>query len=104
VTLRTDTDLLARLARPPRAARAGLRAPRAARRHAARAKLARCARRWRAHGATHHFVSTVDDIAWITNLRGSDVTTTRCSWPTCWSTPPAATLFVGEPARSTPRW
>ena len=25
------------------------------------------------HGATHHFVSTVDDIAWITNLRGSDV-------------------------------
>ena len=25
-------------------------------------------------GATHHFVSTVDDIAWITNLRGSDVT------------------------------
>ena len=24
-------------------------------------------------GATHHFVSTVDDIAWITNLRGSDV-------------------------------
>ncbi|MBX3636768.1 MAG: aminopeptidase P family protein [Rubrivivax sp.] len=27
-----------------------------------------------AAGATHHFVSTVDDIAWITNLRGSDVT------------------------------
>ena len=25
------------------------------------------------HGATHHFVSTVDDIAWITNLRGADV-------------------------------
>ena len=25
------------------------------------------------HGATHHFVSTVDDLAWITNLRGSDV-------------------------------
>jgi Xaa-Pro aminopeptidase len=24
-------------------------------------------------GATHHFVSTVDDLAWITNLRGSDV-------------------------------
>ena len=24
-------------------------------------------------GATHHFVSTVDDIAWVTNLRGSDV-------------------------------
>jgi Xaa-Pro aminopeptidase len=25
------------------------------------------------HGATHHFVSTVDDIAWLLNLRGSDV-------------------------------
>jgi Xaa-Pro aminopeptidase len=25
-------------------------------------------------GATHHFVSTVDDIAWLFNLRGSDVT------------------------------
>ena len=25
------------------------------------------------HGATHHFISTVDDIAWLTNLRGSDV-------------------------------
>ena len=24
-------------------------------------------------GATHHFVSTVDDIAWLTNLRGQDV-------------------------------
>ncbi len=24
-------------------------------------------------GASHHFVSTVDDIAWITNLRGADV-------------------------------
>jgi Xaa-Pro aminopeptidase len=25
------------------------------------------------HGATHHFVSTVDDVAWVTNLRGADV-------------------------------
>jgi Xaa-Pro aminopeptidase len=25
-------------------------------------------------GASHHFVSSVDDVAWITNLRGSDVT------------------------------
>ncbi len=25
------------------------------------------------HGATHHFVSSVDDVAWLTNLRGSDV-------------------------------
>ena len=26
-----------------------------------------------AHGATHHFISTVDDIAWLFNLRGADV-------------------------------
>ncbi len=26
-----------------------------------------------AQGATHHFISTVDDIAWLFNLRGSDV-------------------------------
>jgi Xaa-Pro aminopeptidase len=25
------------------------------------------------HGASHHFISTVDDIAWLFNLRGSDV-------------------------------
>ena len=25
------------------------------------------------HGATHHFISTVDDIAWLLNLRGADV-------------------------------
>lgn len=25
------------------------------------------------HGASHHFVSTVDDIAWLLNLRGADV-------------------------------
>jgi Xaa-Pro aminopeptidase len=37
------------------------------------AKLARVREAMARHGATHHFVSTVDDIAWITNLRGSDV-------------------------------
>jgi len=25
------------------------------------------------HGATHHFISTVDDLAWLFNLRGADV-------------------------------
>ena len=56
----------------PRAA--GLRAPaRRMRRARAPPSWRRCARRWRAHGATHHFVSTVDDIAWLTNLRGGDV-------------------------------
>jgi Xaa-Pro aminopeptidase len=36
-------------------------------------KLAAVRQAMASHGATHHFVSTVDDVAWITNLRGSDV-------------------------------
>ena len=36
-------------------------------------KLAQVRAGMAAHGATHHFVSTVDDIAWVTNLRGADV-------------------------------
>ena len=75
LVLRTDLDVLAdawddRPAlpaaavyehRPPHATR-----PRGARLAEVRATMAKA-------GATHHFVSTVDDIAWITNLRGSDV-------------------------------
>jgi Xaa-Pro aminopeptidase len=38
------------------------------------AKLAAVRQAMAQHGATHHFISTVDDIAWLTNLRGSDVT------------------------------
>lgn len=41
--------------------------------HARADKLARVREAMRRHGATHHFVSTVDDIAWLFNLRGSDV-------------------------------
>ena len=37
------------------------------------AKLAQVREAMARHGASHHFVSTVDDIAWITNLRGGDV-------------------------------
>ncbi len=47
------------------------RAPHAPRPRAAKLALVREA--MARHGATHHFVSTVDDIAWLTNLRGSDV-------------------------------
>ncbi|MEY3295406.1 MAG: hypothetical protein RLZZ451_1454 [Pseudomonadota bacterium] len=75
VRLRTDLDLVDRIwperaplppqpvyeHEPPHAT-----APRAARLAAVHEAL-------RAHGATHHLVSTVDDLAWITNLRGSDV-------------------------------
>ena len=37
------------------------------------AKLAAVREEMRKAGATHHFVSTLDDLAWITNLRGADV-------------------------------
>ncbi len=75
VVLRADVDLLDAIwperpalpaapvyeHAPPQATQ-----PRAARLAAVREAMAH-------HGATHHFVSTVDDVAWITNLRGSDV-------------------------------
>jgi Xaa-Pro aminopeptidase len=75
LNLRTDADLLDEIwpdrAALPAAAIYAHRAPfatqpRAERLAAVREAMAR-------HGATHHFVSTVDDVAWITNLRGSDV-------------------------------
>jgi len=37
------------------------------------AKLAMVRESMARHGATHHFISTVDDIAWLFNLRGADV-------------------------------
>ena len=36
-------------------------------------KLARLRTAMRQHGASHHLLSSLDDIAWLTNLRGSDV-------------------------------
>ncbi|MDH5332181.1 MAG: aminopeptidase P family protein [Aquincola sp.] len=75
IALRTDADLLATVwpDRPalPKATVYAHRAPHAATPRAA--KLAAVREAMRAQGATHHFVSTVDDVAWITNLRGDDV-------------------------------
>jgi Xaa-Pro aminopeptidase len=75
VALRTDLDVLAE-ARPdrpslPKAAVYAHAAPQAPTPRAAKLVLVREA--MRRQRATHHFVSTVDDIAWITNLRGADV-------------------------------
>ncbi len=75
ITLRTDTDVLDAAwddrpalpqahVYPHRAPQAPT--PRATKLAALRAAMAQA-------GATHHFVSTVDDVAWITNLRGADV-------------------------------
>jgi Xaa-Pro aminopeptidase len=47
------------------------------------------------HGATHHFVSTVDDIAWITNLRGGDVEYNPVFLAHLMLDAARATLFVG---------
>ncbi|MBI5719756.1 MAG: aminopeptidase P family protein [Burkholderiales bacterium] len=75
ITLRTDTDPLNAIwpERPPLPAQPVYAhvAPHAPRPR--RDKLALVRRAMAAQGATHHFVSTVDDIAWISNLRGSDV-------------------------------
>jgi Xaa-Pro aminopeptidase len=47
------------------------------------------------HGATHHFVSTVDDVAWITNLRGADVDYNPVFLAHLLVAPAQATLFIG---------
>lgn len=47
-------------------------------------------------GADWHFVSTLDDIAWIFNLRGADVEYNPVFLAHALIGPKAATLFVGE--------
>jgi Xaa-Pro aminopeptidase len=59
------------------------------------AKLAQVRAAMAAQGATHHFVSTVDDIAWITNLRGADVDYNPVFLAHLLVSADAATLFVG---------
>ena len=46
-------------------------------------------------GASHHFVSTVDDIAWLFNLRGSDVSYNPVFLAHALIDAQSATLFVG---------
>ncbi|MEY4413167.1 MAG: hypothetical protein RIQ53_460 [Pseudomonadota bacterium] len=48
-----------------------------------------------AHGASHHLVSTLDDVAWITNLRGADVTFNPVFLAHLLLSAREATLFVG---------
>lgn len=75
IALRTDTDLLAPAwpERPalPAASVYEHAAPQAA--VARTDKLAQLRATMAARGATHHLVSTLDDLAWIFNLRGADV-------------------------------
>ena len=76
VTLRTDLDLLDDVW-PDRPACRPRRSTNTCAPHATAAARRQAGARARGDGRrtapAHHFVSTVDDIAWITNLRGSDV-------------------------------
>ena len=49
-----------------------------------------------AKGATHHFMSTLDDIAWQFNLRGSDVSYNPVFLAHALIGPQGATLFVAD--------
>lgn len=98
VALRTDIDLLAEVwpDRPalPAAPVYEHRAPHAPLARAA--KLMQLREAMARHGATHHLISTVDDIAWSLNLRGSDVTYNPVFLAHLLITLSGATLFVGE--------
>jgi Xaa-Pro aminopeptidase len=59
-------------------------------------KLAAVRAEMKALGATHHFVSTLDDIAWLTNLRGADVQYNPVFLAHLMIEAERATLFIGE--------
>ncbi|HUG22685.1 aminopeptidase P family protein [Piscinibacter sp.] len=60
------------------------------------AKLAQVRESFLRQGATHHFVSTVDDIAWLFNLRGSDVNFNPVFLAHALLDVHGSTLFVGD--------
>jgi len=95
--LRTEIDLLAEVwpdrPRLPTAAVYAHQAPQADSSRGER--LARLREAMVRHGASHHFVSTVDDIAWISNLRGADVEYNPVFLAHLLIETTRATLFVG---------
>src|SRR5437762_6294403 len=96
-TLRTDFDVLAEVwqDRPglPDAAVYEHRAPHAPLARAA--KLTQVREAFVRQGATHHFISTVDDIAWLFNLRGADVSYNPVFLARALLDVHGCTLFVG---------
>jgi Xaa-Pro aminopeptidase len=98
VALRTDLDLLAEVwpDRPALPAEPVYehRAPQAPLSRSA--KLQQLREAMARHGATQHLISTVDDIAWALNLRGSDVTYNPVFLAHLLLALDGATLFVGE--------
>ena len=97
IQLLTDVDLLDQAwpdrPAPPVAAVYAHAAPQATEPRTAR--LARVREAMARHGASHHFVSTVDDIAWLTNLRGADVDYNPVFLAHLLIDAKRATLFVG---------
>jgi Xaa-Pro aminopeptidase len=97
VALRTDLDLVERAwperPEPPTAPVYEHRGPEAP--HARSDKLAHVRAAMRELGATHHLVSTVDDIAWLLNLRGADVAYNPVFLGHVLLDAQRATLFVG---------
>ena len=98
VRLRTDCDVLDAIwpERPglPTAAIYEHRAPHAVVTRAT--KLAQVRAAMAQHGASHHVVSSVDDIAWLTNLRGADVSYNPVFLAHLLIERNAATLYVGD--------
>jgi len=97
IALRTDADLLTQAwpDRPALPARPVYphQAPQAVEPRTER--LARVREAMAKHGATHHFVSTVDDVAWITSLRGGDVEYNPVFLAHLLLDAKSATLYVG---------
>ena len=98
VGLRTDFDVLAHIwperpGLPPAPVYEHL-PPHAALARAS--KLAQVREAFARQGATHHFISTVDDIAWLFNLRGSDVSYNPVFLAHALLDASDATLFVAE--------
>lgn len=98
ITLRTDFDALTEVwpERPglPDAAVYEHLAPQAP--LARSAKLAQVREAMARHGASHHFISTVDDIAWLFNLRGADVSFNPVFLAHALLDATAVTLFVAD--------
>ncbi|MBQ0943744.1 aminopeptidase P family protein [Ideonella sp. 4Y16] len=97
ITLRTDTDPLAGAwpERPGLPSAPVYEHPASFAPVSRADKLARVRADMGTLGASHHLVSTVDDIAWITNLRGSDVEYNPILLAHLLIAPARATLFVG---------
>lgn len=100
IKLRTDIDLLERVWRDRPAAPSNAvyehAAPHAARSRAEKLALVREA--MAGHGADAHLVSTLDDLAWIFGLRGTDVSYNPVFVGHALIMPRGATLFAGAGA------